>query len=63
MNREQIRNLLSDLIQEIDYDIWKEYFVYARDEDEEDDEDFVDELGEELDRLVDIVERHLEDAE
>lgn len=62
MNREQIRNLLSDLIQEIDYDIWKEYFVYDYEEDEEDDE-FVNELSEELDRLVEIVERHLEDAE
>lgn len=51
MNDKEIKQMLSDLINEIDYDIYKSYFVY------EDDEHGLD-----LTPLVEIVKKHLNKA-
>lgn len=51
MSEKEIKQMLSDLINEIDYDIYKSYFVY------EDDEE-----GQDLSPLVEIVKKHLSKA-
>ena len=51
MNDKQIRTMLSEIVQEVDYDIWKELFPNDTCEEE------IDEVN--VDPLVEIVKRHL----
>ena len=51
MNNNQIRAMLSEIVQEIDYDIWKEIFPNDTCEEE------IDEVG--IAPLIEIVKRHL----
>ena len=53
MTREQIIEMLENLIQELDYDIYKEMFIVSEDP------DFIEDH---IERLVDIVEEHFEKA-
>lgn len=48
MTDKQIKQMISELIKEIDYDIYKSYFIY------EDDEE-----GQDLTPLVEIVKKYL----
>jgi len=47
MNDDQIRDMVSALVQEVDYDIWKELYL--------------NDIGE-IDRLIEIVKGHLEQS-
>ncbi len=51
MNGKQIRAMLSEIVQEVDYDIWKELFPNDANEEEIDEVDIAS--------LVEIVKRHL----
>ena len=50
MNRDEIVEMLKDIVSEIDYDIYKEMFVYDQDEADR---------NHQLDPLVAIVEKHI----
>jgi ferritin-like metal-binding protein YciE len=50
MTEKQILEMLKELVQEIDYDTYKSYFVYDLEEDDE---------GQDPEPLVEIVQRHL----
>lgn len=52
MNDKQIRTMLSEIVQEVDYDIWKELFPNDTNEEE------IDEVD--IGPLVEIVKRHIE---
>lgn len=55
MSEELIRDMLSDIVNELDYDLWKSMFNENCIEDPEDNEDL-------LKRLVSIVHGHLGNA-
>lgn len=48
MSDKEIKQMIAELIQEIDYDIYKSYFIHEDDEQEHD-----------LSELVEIVKKHL----
>ena len=58
MNDEEIIEMLSDIVSEIDYDIWKEMFEYYPDRCEEPE---LEKMNRE--NLINIVRRHLGEAE
>lgn len=60
MRKDQIIKMLSDILNEVDYDIWKSYFVYSDGGDTvlNDEGEYVADIS----PLVDIVNKHLKKA-